>query len=177
MTTMTTESVDECAQRLVRDEVLVCLSSLIYELNNNDVARHLHISDEMFELSGQSDYEEAARMHASQLGRDDLLHLLEAAGVNPALMDDHDADLAELLVKQLKHLDELRSFCGEHGIEPEHYEAYEHWAVTEWFAHKLRDQGETVVELFNMNIWGRCTTGQMIYMDSVLNRIAADLLS
>lgn len=172
---MTTETVDECAQRLVRDEVLVCLSSLIYELNNNEVADQLKISEELFELSGQSDYEEAARMYASELGRDDLLDLLEAAGC--LVLFDDDVDLVELLIKQLKHVDELREFCDEHEIEPEHYEAYEHWAVTSWFADKLRDQGETVVELFNMTIWARCTTGQMIYMDGVTQRIASDLLS
>ena len=55
--------------------------------------------------------------------------------------------------------------------EPQYDEVYEHWAVSDWFARKLKDQGETVVEFADFNVWCRMTTGQAIYMDSVIRRI------
>lgn len=52
---------------------------------------------------------------------------------------------------------------------------YEHWAVTGWFADKLRDHGEPVAEIGGLNVWGRGTTGQSISCDGVILRIAESM--
>ncbi|MTD92865.1 hypothetical protein GIW81_00795 [Hyphomicrobium sp. xq] len=55
-------------------------------------------------------------------------------------------------------------------------EVYEHWIVSEWFADKLEAAGERVVrDWHGLTIWARTTTGQAIYMDSVVQSIHADL--
>lgn len=54
-------------------------------------------------------------------------------------------------------------------------EVYEHWAVTKWFADKLREHGETVGDLFDFHVWGRTTTGQAIYMDGIIRDIAEEM--
>ncbi len=67
--------------------------------------------------------------------------------------------------------------CPWVGDEPEEEarEAYEHWIVSDWLAEKLRDKGEMVGELHGLTIWGRCTTGQAIALDGVMQEIAKDL--
>lgn len=54
-------------------------------------------------------------------------------------------------------------------------EIYEHRAVTRWFGQRLRQQGETVVEILDFNVWGRTTTGQSAGMDGVVHRIAHEM--
>jgi hypothetical protein len=56
-------------------------------------------------------------------------------------------------------------------------EIYEYWIVTEWLAERLREQGHFVFELGWVNVWGRPTTGQAIYMDAVMERIALEVLA
>jgi hypothetical protein len=57
---------------------------------------------------------------------------------------------------------------------PEGCEALEHWLVTDWMATQLRREGESVVELEGLNliVWARCTSGQAVYADGVMQRIA-----
>ena len=54
-------------------------------------------------------------------------------------------------------------------------EVLEHWAVSSWLAVKLQEKGETVGELFDFTIWGRCTSGQAIGSDGVIQEIAAEM--
>lgn len=172
--TRTTETVDERARRLVEQEVLICLSSLISELGK--VSSELDIEDEIQELNYREDFEEPVDEHLRGLDREELVQLLEAAGFQ---CYDHETD-DELAAAYLEHLqaeDEMRSYAEDNRIEPYSLDVYEHWAVSSYLARKLQDQGESVVDMFNMNIWARCTTGQSIYMDGVMQRIAEDLLS
>lgn len=55
-------------------------------------------------------------------------------------------------------------------------EAFEHWAVSPWLADKLREKGESVANTdWAGDVWARCTSGQMIRMDYVIQSIARDL--
>jgi len=54
-------------------------------------------------------------------------------------------------------------------------EAYEHWIVSDWLADKLHKRGEMVEEIHGLTVWGRCTTGQSIYLDRVICDIYDDL--
>jgi hypothetical protein len=52
----------------------------------------------------------------------------------------------------------------------------EHWAVSRWLAEHLREHGESVAETnWSGFVWARCTSGQMIRMDSVIRKIARQL--
>lgn len=69
-------------------------------------------------------------------------------------------------------------YCGHvEEIEPdaEPQEIYEYWIVTEWFGEKLKKLGEPVFERWGGWIWGRCTTGQAISIDYVVDQIAFDM--
>lgn len=85
--------------------------------------------------------------------------------------DPEDSDWFETEEEALRDL-----FEQERLDEPDGSEAFEHWAVSRWLADKLEAKGESVVETdFAGHVWARCTTGQMIRMDSVIRSIARDL--
>jgi hypothetical protein len=50
-------------------------------------------------------------------------------------------------------------------------EVFEWWGVSSWFAEKLKEQGQVVIDEYQTSIWGRQTTGQAILLDSVVSRI------
>jgi hypothetical protein len=53
-------------------------------------------------------------------------------------------------------------------------EVYEHWIVSDYLASLLKAIGEAVVDdLYGLTVWGRCTTGQAIYMDYEIQVLAA----
>ena len=58
----------------------------------------------------------------------------------------------------------------------EELEIYEYWAVSEWLAEQLEEQGEIIFEYLDFNVWGRQYTGQAIKMDEVIENIAKKLI-
>ena len=56
-------------------------------------------------------------------------------------------------------------------------EVYEWWLVSGWLAEKLREHGEPVLDNNFGTWWGRCCTGQAVYMDGVIRKIYDDLMS
>ena len=71
--------------------------------------------------------------------------------------------------------DAWEAACNDNDIEPYRDEAYEHWIVSDWLASKLEDKGELITyDLMGFTIWGRCATGQAIYLDYVMEQICAD---
>lgn len=84
--------------------------------------------------------------------------------------------LAELMGQE-KYCDELSELIGQEDDEGNMPEVYEYYIVTSWLAEKLKARGELVAEFFNLVIWGRQTSGQLIYMDAVIDDIARELFA
>ena len=59
-------------------------------------------------------------------------------------------------------------------FDPEYQEVLEYWEVSDWLRYKLINMDEVVEKVFGMHIWGRTTTGQVIYMDYVIQKIATE---
>ena len=53
-------------------------------------------------------------------------------------------------------------------------EPLEFWLVSAWLHGKLEDHDEPVAIINGLHIWGRCTTGQAIKMDWVMQAIAQE---
>lgn len=71
-----------------------------------------------------------------------------------------------------------QTLCNDHDIDPYDREVFEHWAVSPWLSEKLQALGEKVDPDFgNMHVWARCTTGQAISADGVIERIYADMIA
>lgn len=81
------------------------------------------------------------------------------------------------LMSQEKYFEELSEFIGQEDDEGNMPEVYEYWVVTSWLAEKLKAQGEFATEFFNLIIWGRQTTGQLISVDAVINDITRELFA
>lgn len=163
--------------KLVDREVIACASPLVSELlEHSDVARILGIDeDELLELASTIDYEQAARDCVSDGERDELDELFSLG-----LEEDAGLEDARRLADNELHkysAAEFKKFCLDNDVDTEDYgrEAYEHWIVTPYFARELKEKGEIVGELFNWHIWGRCTSGQAISMDGVIQQIASDM--
>ena len=69
-------------------------------------------------------------------------------------------------------------YCGKYDTESDvseqPQEVYEWWEVSDWFGEKLQAHGEVVIRGYH-TYWGRCTTGQAIYADGIIHRIADDM--
>lgn len=115
------------AQRLVENEIYVCLSSLI---------SHLLAFDETL----QDEY-------YSQ----DFTHKVDCY--------DCDGDDDDCWTCEDGEVEELR-------------EPLEFWSVSNYLAEKLKNEDESVMEYCGLNIWCRCTSGQAIALDYVINQIA-----
>lgn len=156
------ETTEQTAQRIVEQDVRYCVSSLISELATND--KYL---DELADILQVTDFESACYDAGYRVVKVPAgIYLWLAPG--ESLEDDSEGFC---LTEQ-----EAWSACAsDNEIGPNYNEVYEHWAVSEWFAEKLRDRGEAVIDFFGVTIWGRTTTGQAIYMDSVIQKIAEDI--
>jgi len=85
--------------------------------------------------------------------------------------------LVEELISQEKYFEELSELIGEEDDEGNMPEVFEYWIVTPWLGEKLKAQGELISEFFDMVIWGRQTTGQVIDADAVIDDIARQLFA
>lgn len=74
----------------------------------------------------------------------------------------------------LNNVSNYREFCYNCDIDASEYprEIFEYWAVSDWLGRKLKNKGETVVNLLGLTIFGRATTGQYMTVDSVFREIA-----
>ena len=94
------------------------------------------------------------------------------------LVDNHVYSNVSYLVQELsrqeQYMDDLMEVqvnYNSNPIEGEPEEALEHWLVSEWLGKRLQEEGEMVIEFLGLTIWGRTTSGQAIYIDSVIEDI------
>lgn len=83
--------------------------------------------------------------------------------------------LRESVLALVSTPDEYRMIAKEYDLEPYTLEVFEHYIVDPYFGDQLIEVGEIVFEFANMAIWGRCTTGQSISIDSVVCGIVKNL--
>lgn len=160
-------------EQMVQREVLCCMSSLVSTLArvSGMSASAIDADKEAWELFNQAtelaasvlDYEEAATQEGKYLLCDDGHKYWYLTGT-PARAD------AKCVTTE--------GFCIAHGIDPYEWEVCEHWAVSQWLAEKLIEQGERVdTDFAGLSIWARTTTGQAISMDGCIRRIYGDMMA
>ena len=147
---MTTETIEQCASRIVRQEVLCCLSSLVSTLARGAeecADKDLNnLSEQASELAAPvPDYEEAAIQDGWKRHDDGTIW-------HPTKGPDYDS------------ADSWQQACVWSEIDPYDREVYEHWSVSTWLAEKLQAAGEKVdTDFAAMNVWARTTTGQLYW--------------
>lgn len=170
------------AEDLVHREVLACVSSLVSTLAQNYSSAQsdknfgqglLELTEQAFELASPvDDWEEAARQAGWSLGG------YAAGGADGTESWEGWYRPDETAVDHMARYDTAQEACDRDGVEPYQWEVYEHWIVSSWLADKLEAHGEKVDRDFaGLTIWARTTTGQAIAMDSVIERIHAELIA
>lgn len=199
---MTTE-IEEFTDRMVRNEVFACVSSIVADLANGygtlgyterqtmrdrPAEGALTLMEEAAELSySVDDYEEALRGEGWKLepiNSADLPAFVKIrldAERNPGefvvFKGNDDVNGEGYMVTGDTVEEAARDACDHLEIEPYQWEVFEHWIVSGWLGEELAKRGERVGPLGNLTVWGRTTTGQGIAMDGVIRRIAADCLA
>ena len=91
------------------------------------------------------------------------------------LVDEHIHQSVSYLVQELggyeKYGDQLLEVQVQFNDDDYPNEALEHWLVSEWLGKRLQEEGEMVIDFYGLTIWGRTTSGQAIYIDSVIEDI------
>lgn len=166
----------QLADRLVRNEVCYCVSGLISELIKRAFEPDSIMSEEdAFTLSARAptadDYREALDC-SDMRGR---LTVSKGDGVFHYETKDEAGDEADCG----QGYDETEAGAWRAGFDalgldhPDGSEAFEHWLVSDWLARKLAEKGESVArDVAGLTVWARCTTGQAIALDSVIQDIA-----
>lgn len=166
------------ASEMVQREVIACLSNLIDTLAKGygELSGNLgELAEEAFELCTPIlDWEEAALQEGWVIkempvlfGRDGHETVLRESYYHEKNGEHADADPLH---------DDWEALCDEKGIEPYDREVYEHWAVSNWLARRLKENGEKVLRFDNFEVWARCTTGQAISIDDVIETITREML-
>ena len=131
--------------------------------------------DDLRPLLESVDYEEAAR-YAGWVPADELNYDQQLSAKDDGIEDYNFYLPGEYpALQSYSDAEDWEDLCRIEGIEPDPDEIYEHWVVDDFLYEKLEQQGESVGELFNLRIWGRGCTGQVIKLDSVIQQIAADM--
>ena len=164
---MNTETVEARARRLVDQEVLVCMSSLVSTIasayGDGGTPAILELSELASELcSPIPDYESAA----------------VEAGWSQTSFAPAQVVFTDATDSQTWCAADWQSLCNDHDIEPHDREVFEHWAISDYLGRKLEAYGEKVeFDFQGLVIWARTTTGQTIYADHVIELIAKELLA
>jgi len=172
-----TESLQDCAARIVRDEIRADVSTLVATLAGGagpmdllfnqelpDLRRLTELADQALELAAPvDDWEEAARQ-AGWRYDDGGPHWFK-----PSDTPFHCAG---------QYARYAQEACESEGLDPYPQEVYEHWAVSQRFGEKLAAKGERVdFDFAGLVVWARTNTGQSIEIDSVIEAIAADIVA
>lgn len=153
-------------KKLVNQEVLVCLSSLISHL-----CKSVPDDEDLLDMHEVYDYDAAEKYlnnnnyHVIEYDPDCWAAFAQEDPWTEDYAEFEDSDKNQVIE------DALDELCGSR-ITEHTKEVYEHWAVTSWLAKKLEDQGEKVVDYYGLNIFCRCYTGQSMYMDPSFIEIA-----
>lgn len=165
----------EC-ERMVRQEVLCCVSGLVstlaegygavpYQAKTRGVVDAGNMLASLCEKAQElaapvDDWEEAAMQAGWSQNPTDPQYFHVGKGDEPRLTLKYDG---------------WQALCSDHGIEPYQREVFEHWAVSQWLAEKLIEQGEKVdTDFEGLNVWARTCAGQAISLDGVIVRIVRE---
>ena len=141
--------VNEIVNRIMRDDIYTNVDSMTrYILDKSFECDDVPFSWDDVENMGSPDYDSMEEEELDEINED--MHGEDFSGYD---FDDKVSYLQDNF---------------------EDSEIFEWWAVSNWLAQKLQEQGETVI--LGDDIWGRQTTGQAIKLDGIIQRIAQSIL-
>lgn len=153
----------EIKQKFVSREVIYCASQMISELCNSE-----EFGDSTYEeFYSEINWHQMAENMLYDLSDEGKLALLYELDVAEEGLDNIDPNLIIDTIINLGY-----------AYEPDYifYEPYEFWIISDFLGEKLKELEEIVVNDFlGFTIWGRCTTGQAIKLDSCISKVCEDM--
>lgn len=165
----------------VHRNIIACFSSIVGHFAQNSEACCDGVDyDDILNLCSGQDFQTPGEDAVDAFSRDEMIDFLNDetdVDLEPIEQDDEDAVYSqtddELRALCHANISDWQEFCNNHEIEPHDLDVYEHWAVDNWMAARLKEHGEIVGDFFDFKVWGRCCTGQAIQLDSVIGSICA----
>lgn len=166
----------EILRNMVKENVYVCQTSLVssllgnYYFNDEDI-KNMYIDnskkideleDKVIELNKAIDEVEEIEYSISQADSEEEKKKLEEGLRNYDNVEELKEQIEELEYK----IEELENENGDIKNE-----ALEYWVVSNWLAEKLEEHGELTLTNGECTWWGRCTSGQAIYLDGIIKEI------
>ncbi len=154
-------------QDFVHQNILVCVSSLVYTLTQE----------------GKLDEELAIELWTGPYDYDAAEYEIEQAGGKLIQEDDYWGVYGENVCYWLidpihNSKDDAIDDYFDGDLDEYRQEVYEHWIVSSWLSGELQKYGETIVEdFYGLTVWCRCTTGQAIYCDYIIQEIYKELIT
>lgn len=161
----------EILRELVHRNVGNCVSGLMdhFLSNPSSLDGSDYSYDDLLEASSKIDWEAVIEDCVALLDADEVLEELD--------VDPDDSELRSKLVEAIIDSGDAMSYADKYGIDPGDYrqDVLEWWIVDRWFGEKLSLTGESVIELFDLTIWGRTCSGQSILLDHCIAEIAQEM--
>ncbi len=168
------DRMDSNYQRKVNDlvsrEVLLNISFLMQTLHSNEDICLGDYEDELLNIRGSYDCYEPIADEINNSDNDTFKDYLD-------WINDESITTKQGLIDHLTNLGHGEAFCDYANIEPDYNETLEYWVVSDWFGGQLSKQGENVLDILNMRVWGRTCSGQSISIDGVVCDIYENLNS
>lgn len=173
------ETIEQACERIVRQEVLVCVSGVVSTLANGcDAIPYAPKKRGMLEPGNV-----LAELCEKAQELQSPVYDWEEAATQEGWTGPHTDKYGATYWEQTKDGERVTwccasayELCVEFQIEPYEWEVFEHWAVTQWLADALIAQGERVdTDFEGLCVWARTTTGQGIAQDSVIRRVVEKL--
>ncbi len=165
------------ARRIVDREVRYCVSALVSTLATKEWPSGSMVDNEdLYALASRAPNVDDYADQCEQVGGKPIITVTEVDGAWDWTWSDGSGDDGGTGFDTELEAWQDAFECTRQDT-PDGSEVYEHWTVSNWLADQLRTRGETVRDdVAGLTIWGRCTTGQAIYMDSVLQDVARGML-
>lgn len=158
---MTESTIAKAAKQLVNQEVFFLASEMIAFLIKHQEGLDGDNQDAINKISFSYDYEASCINKGFILSQDEF---------GKWGWSDEEEELASSGFES--KLKAAKDCCDECGLDLCEVEIYEYWIVSPWLAVKLKDQLESVANVFGLWVWARTTTGQCIACDEQIERIA-----
>jgi hypothetical protein len=157
----------EIKRKFVQREVLLLMSGIVEEALQAGILNYEDIENYYTYPEYYGDYAKFSGGTSEQVDEEieRLTELLYEYEDN----EETHFDGSEIREKIEAEIDELQR------LESEPQEIFEWWAVTDYLAEKLQQRGHPTLDWHHLTLWGRCTTGQAILLDSVISDICEEM--
>ena len=167
----------EIKRKFVEREVIACQSMLVEELINKKIDGFSYEDVENFFIDNSDKIDELKEKIEELENQvteieEELEENEETNTLDNSLIADRNSQVKNLQ----KEIETIESNIEELENEQENpQEIYEWWLINKWFADKLRQQNEPILDNDYGIWWGRTCTGQAILLDGVISEICEEM--